>query len=205
MSASCDGAIRYVTRAATQTAEPAPYLIALTGPAGCGKSTAARLLGHASRGGAERVRFAGPIKAALRAIGLTEAQTDGDEKEIPCDLLCGKTPRQAMQLLGAEWGRDLIGSDLWVRTAMHRVYELRAHGRNIVIDDCRFDNEAIAVREAGGHVIYLTGRCDDSVPSHASEAGVSPRYLSGYASSAGSPAKTAREILRACGVYYPSI
>ena len=203
MSASCDGAILRIRQEALHTAESPPYLIALTGPAGCGKSTAARLLGHMSRGGAERVRFAGPIKAALRAIGLTEAQTDGNEKEIPLDLLCGKTPRQAMQTLGKEWGRDLIGSDLWARAAMHRVHALRARGRNVVIDDCRFDNEAIAVREAGGHVIYLTGRWDATVPTHASEAGVSIRHLSGYVSSAGSPERTARDILRACGVFFP--
>ena len=57
-----------------------PVIIALTGPAGCGKTTVAKQLeGH----GFVRVRFAGPIKAMLRALGLTEAQVDGDEKETP--------------------------------------------------------------------------------------------------------------------------
>ena len=202
MSASVCGAIRQVLVSEIQPAEPSPLLIALTGPAGCGKSTAAHRLGAWNLGGFHRVRFAGPLKAALRAIGLTEAQVDGDEKEIPCDLLCGKTPRHAMQTLGVEWGRTHIGADLWARAAMAQAEALRASGRPVVIDDCRFDNEAAAVAAAGGHVIYLTNRRAEGVPEHASERGVSFTHITARVSSAGSPEETARAILRACGVSY---
>ena len=119
-----------------------PVIVALTGPAGCGKTTVAKGL---ERHGFARVRFAGPLKAMLRTLGLTEDQVDGDQKETPCDLLCGKTPRAAMQALGTEWGRDCVGENLWVNAAMKQVDEYIALGVSVVIDDCRFDNEAEAV------------------------------------------------------------
>jgi hypothetical protein len=62
--------------------------------------------------GFARVRFAGPLKAMMAALGCTNAEIDGDRKEVPCDLLGGKSPRWAMQTLGTEWGRKLIGDDL---------------------------------------------------------------------------------------------
>ena len=92
-------------------------LIALTGLAGSGKTTAADYLVKAH--GFACISFAGPIKSMLRTLGLTalediEEVFEGEGKEKPNRLLCGKSPRFAMQTLGTEWGRDLIGPDLWV-------------------------------------------------------------------------------------------
>lgn len=126
-------------------------IIGLMGKAGCGKSTAASVLAGY---GYQRMRFAQPLKAMLRTLGLTVEQTDGDQKEIPCSLLGGKTPRWAMQTLGTEWGRDLIDQDLWVRAAMKVV---RDKGGFFVFDDVRFDNEATAIWDAGGS-IWRIGR-----------------------------------------------
>ena len=64
-----------------------------------GKSTAASVPVSSSTGSPQdRVSFAGPLKAMMAALGLSSEQIDGSLKETPCDLLCGKTPRQAMQL-----------------------------------------------------------------------------------------------------------
>jgi hypothetical protein len=60
-------------------------LIAFTGLAGSGKSTAADHLVQAHQ--FTRLRFAGPIKAMCRALGLTDEQVDGGQKEVPCQLL----------------------------------------------------------------------------------------------------------------------
>lgn len=128
-------------------------LLGLAGKAGCGKSTVAQSL--VDRGLAQRVRFAGPLKDGLVAMGLSREQVDGGLKETPSDLLCGQTPRHAMQTLGTEWGRKLIGGDVWVRLAMHRVDELLASGANVVIDDVRFNNEAQAILERDGQLITL--------------------------------------------------
>ena len=129
-------------------------LLGLAGRAGCGKSTIAQAL--VDRGLAQRVRFAGPLKDGLVAMGLSREQVDGALKETPSHLLCGATPRHAMQTLGTEWGRNMIGPDVWVRLTMHRVDDLLASGVNVIIDDVRFDNEAKAIRERDGQLITLS-------------------------------------------------
>src|SRR4051794_965130 len=60
-------------------------IIAFTGLAGSGKSTAAHHL--VNRRGFQRVRFAGPLKAMMASLGLTHEQIEGAEKESPCALL----------------------------------------------------------------------------------------------------------------------
>lgn len=133
-----------------------PLIVALSGAAGSGKSTAAQYLVDIH--GYTRVRFAGPLKAAMAALGLSARHIEGDLKEVPCDLLLGKTPRYAMQTIGAEWGRNLIGEDLWTglwRAAANNVIE---DGGRVVVDDCRFPNEAATVRKMGGDIYRIIGR-----------------------------------------------
>lgn len=127
-------------------------IIALTGLAGSGKSTAAMHM--VEHHGFHRVRFAGPLKDMMRALGLTEREIEGDRKEVPCDLLGGKTPRYAMQTIGTEWGRRLVHPDLWVRAWQKAVDALPA-GVPVVVDDCRFPNEAAAVCAAGGVLVRV--------------------------------------------------
>ena len=79
-----------------------PELIGLVGAAHCGKTTVAILLSREHR--YVRLRFADTIKDMLRVLGLSDEQLDGNLKEVPTDLLYGKTPRWAMQSLGTEWG-----------------------------------------------------------------------------------------------------
>jgi len=142
-------------------------IIGFCGLAGAGKTTAALHLVETR--GFVRERFAGPLKAALLALGLTEREVDGDLKEAPCAMLAGKTPRQAMQLLGKEWGRDLISPDLWVDAWGRRVDQRAA---DVVVDDVRFVNEAAAIWARGGKVVMLRrhGAGSTSGGGHASEA-----------------------------------
>lgn len=146
-------------------------IVAFTGLAGSGKSTAAAYL--VERHGFQRVRFAGPLKAMMAALGCTHEQIDGPEKETPCDLLGGGTPRHAMQTLGTEWGRDLITPDLWIRAWQAAVAKVPA-GVPIVVDDCRFPNEADAVRAAGGVIVRIDRPGAGTASVHASEQHVLP-------------------------------
>lgn len=135
-------------------------LVGFCGPASSGKSLAADRLVRRWR--FQRVSFAGPLKAMMLALGLTEPQVNGAEKETPCDLLGGMTPRRAMQLLGTEWGRDLIHPDLWLSAWCHAVDHLPALRwqdgeavRLVVCDDVRFPNEASTIRARGGIVVRV--------------------------------------------------
>lgn len=135
-----------------------PYIVALNGPAGGGKSAAADHLAQAH--GFEPVKFAMPLKTMLRAFydtqGLdpheTERRIEGDLKETPDPLLNGHTPRHAMETLGTEWGRICMGDEFWINAWRRKVQQVPTA---VVTDDCRFDNEAETVRELGGEVVRL--------------------------------------------------
>jgi hypothetical protein len=124
-----------------------PKVIGLKGKIGAGKSTAAQ---YFIERGYKLIRFADPIKNMLRAIGLSEEQIDGALKEMPAIILSGTTPRFAMQTLGTEWGRAIhpdFWVSLWRREALK--YDL------VVVDDCRFINEAWAIHKRNGAVIEI--------------------------------------------------
>ena len=120
-------------------------VIALVGKAGAGKTRAGQyLIDHF---GYKRLRFAERLKAMLYAFGLDYSVIDGNDKDKPCESLCGQTPRHAMQTLGTEWGRRMIGDDLWVK-ALERdmMLGIGAGITKFVIDDLRFLNEELWVR-----------------------------------------------------------
>lgn len=125
-------------------------LVGLVGRKGSGKDTAAVLL---LEQGFENIKFAGALKEMIRTLlayqgadaETIERMIEGDLKEVPTDYLGGNTPRYAMQTLGTEWGRNLIGSEFWIGTAMRR-----AKGKRAVFTDVRFPNEAEAIEAEGG-------------------------------------------------------
>lgn len=138
-------------------------VVTITGLAGAGKSTVAdRLIDD---NGFRRGKFANALKEMLRAFlryrkvddATIERMLEGDLKGEPSEHFLGKSPREAMQTLGTEWGRNCIHPDLWVDTEF-LVQELGPYagaepGPPMVIDDCRFPNEAAAIRAIGGTVI----------------------------------------------------
>lgn len=100
------------------------------------------------------------------------------------------TPREALQKLGTEWGRDNYDRT-WIDLAFRTANELFGAVRivsgqkssgpgcsviertmRVVITDCRFLNEAQAVKEAGGAIIRITRPSTEeskAVRAHASE------------------------------------
>jgi hypothetical protein len=155
----------------------ASRIVALSGPAGSGKSEVAKHL--VENFGFELVKFASPLKDMLRVFYMTQGLLDpveidrrieGDLKEDPCPYLCGRTPRHAMQTIGTEWGRDSIHPDFWIRAWSRRVALVPGP---VVTDDCRFENEAKAILAEHGDVILLKPKAlRRSRSSHTSESGL---------------------------------
>ncbi|MDK4725659.1 deoxynucleotide monophosphate kinase [Rhizobium phaseoli] len=145
-----------------------PPVVAFTGVAGSGKSTATKYL--VERHGYTLVKFAGPLKDMMRAIGMAEDEIEGSYKETAFIYLCGKTPRHAMQTLGTEWGRNCIGDDFWINLWRRRVEQVFGQAGRVVVDDCRFPNEAQAIRRLGGDIFKIEGR-GGIAGSHVSERG----------------------------------
>jgi predicted kinase len=130
-----------------------PLLIGICGLKGSGKSEVAKRLEVALS--AQRVRFSGPLKGMLRSLGLTEDEIEGSLKEQPCDKLCGQTPRHAMVTLGTEWGRELIGHDIWINAWQRNATAHLVKGSNVITEDLRFPNEYEALVGAGGIVLRV--------------------------------------------------
>jgi hypothetical protein len=139
-------------------------IVGLCGAIGSGKTTVAEHLVETYN--FDPIKFAGPLKDMMRALGLTEEEINGRLKEQPCDLLGGKTPRWAQQSIGTEWGRNLIDPDLWTRAWKKRALDSLYP---VVADDVRFANEAKLIRELGGTIIHID-RPGIVISSHVSEA-----------------------------------
>ena len=142
-------------------------IIAFTGLAQSGKTTAANAFISI---GYDRMSFAEPIKAMVSCL------TPCKDKDARPPSLCGKTLREVYQTLGTDWGRKMVGEDIWILAGRARLDELRGDVesdviRGIVLDDVRFDNEAELIRSMGGLVVEITR---SSVPQmeHSSEAGI---------------------------------
>lgn len=62
------------------------------------------------------------------------------------------TGRLFLQLLGTEAGRKLLGEDVWVKALFHQVAQRGLS--KVVIPDVRFPNEAYAILNNGGKLIF---------------------------------------------------
>jgi hypothetical protein len=166
-------------------------LIGLCGPAGAGKNTVAELLRDSDKCSFHQMAFADPLYECISVItGISVAglqQRDVKESVFPW---VGKSPRQMLQSLGTEWGRESVHPEIWIKIAMCRATPHLAVGRSVVITDVRFDNEAQAVVNAGGEVwrVVRPGwRClDETTAGHKSEVGVSEHLITRTIDNSGS-------------------
>lgn len=165
-------------------------VVAFTGKAGSGKTTAANwvLRNHSK---AMKMSFAQPLKVMLYEL-IRQAQpkkwphapkeyVDGGLKEDPIPFLANRTGRELMQLLGTEWGRNTVQEDFWVVIAQGKLERmlgapLRASDTpqiKAVYDDARFRNEVDMIRSYGGLIIGIqrptTATTSPNTANHASE------------------------------------
>lgn len=149
-------------------------IIGLAGAAGAGKGSVAAAIRRLT--GWKELGFADPVYGAVAAItGLTIDELHDRNIKEKTILWIGKSPRELLQLLGTEWGRNTIKPTIWIERA------LALAGENAVITDLRFDNEAQAIHERGGvvwRVLRPSHSClSRSAAEHSSEAGVSPDLI----------------------------
>lgn len=150
-----------------------PRNIALIAPSmGCGKSTVADYLN--ARYGYAIVPFAKPMKSMiaelLRSFDVSEHRIElllSEQKERPIEQLPGApTARRLLQTIGTEWGREYIHEGLWLLAWG----ALASKSERVVIDDCRFLNEYVLLRESPITQIWRITRPGATITAaHASE------------------------------------
>lgn len=173
--------------------------IGLAGPARSGKTTCGDYLHF--RHGFMDYAFAEPLKQAVAAIlGISAPEVEEGKAKVVNWLSDAalKTPRELLQHLGTEFGRERVHPDLWVRATArrierdrHRIEALEAGRKGsvmlhnnmypgepltytprpfmAVITDVRFENEAQFIRETGGTILHIERTQREQVPEHASE------------------------------------
>lgn len=135
-------------------------LIGLVGFIGSGKGTVGDILCDF---GFTKHSFAGPVKdVASVMFNWPRNSLEGDTvesrtfRETPCKFwstIMGRdfTPREALQKLGTEVGRDYFNKNFWV----HRLQQRLSYYENIVLTDTRFPNEIKWIHQQGGIVIEV--------------------------------------------------
>lgn len=156
-----------------------PKIIGFTGAKTSGKTTAAMALQH-SKWLPKKVgimSFAQTLKGMARLILPREAFLPENKEDVTYGI-CGRTPRYVMQTLGTEWGREMVGNDLWLEVMRRNLANTTF--KTVIVDDVRFNNEAELIIDLGG-VIYEIQRVglESSGDTHASERGVDDRFLKG--------------------------
>lgn len=140
-------------------------LVGVVGFIGSGKGTVGELL--VKNHNFVTDSFAKSLKDAAAAIfGWDREMLEGTTKEARfkreqtdrfwSEKLDRKnfTPREGLQLLGTEAGREIFGSAIWVSGVERRW--LNASKPNTVITDCRFPNEIAMIRNLGGYVLRVS-------------------------------------------------
>lgn len=139
-------------------------LIGLIGRARSGKDTVAGYL--ARRHMFAHIAFADPMKQMLETA-FGDLFRDGD-REKPIDWL-GKSPRQLMQTLGTEWGRNQVHPELWVLLTEQKVKHFVELDMPLVISDVRFHNEADMILKHGGELWHIQRDTTEKINTHVSE------------------------------------
>jgi hypothetical protein len=145
-------------------------IIGIAGRAGSGKDTVADFLKEVAH--FKSVAFAEPIRAGMRAIlGLEDKHFQHPDKEVVLEQF-GKSPREMMQTLGTQWGRECVNKDLWLILAGSKIKAHQDAGYNVAVTDVRFDNEAEYIRSKGGTIWHLYRDTAGTPHMHASESGI---------------------------------
>jgi len=150
-------------------------LFVVSGAMGSGKSTAATYLDV--RYGFKRIAFADELKRKCKLI-TPDGQIDKSRD------------RSLLQFIGTEYYRKM-DENYWVNIAVANINEARdKHQLDIVVDDCRFENEFEALNAIGAVFIHVLrdeqerhrslierdGELSTGIAAHASELPIGELY-----------------------------
>lgn len=102
----------------------------------------------------QQIAFADVLRDVLKTVfGFSGEQMYGSLKEVK-DEYWGVSYREAAQKIGTDLMRNQFMPDIWIkawrRRAEHRTF--LSPDALVIATDCRFENEARAIRDLGGKV-----------------------------------------------------
>ena len=158
--------------------KPRIEVIGLSGYARAGKDTIGDYLVQL---GYERASFAAPIRKALytlnpystNSVRIQEViDTHGWEgsKQIDPEV------RLLLQRLGSDVGRAMIDNDIWVDLTLKAIPD----GAKVVFTDCRFPNEAAAIKRFGGELWRVSRDGAKPANNHISEIALDDWHFDAY-------------------------
>jgi energy-coupling factor transporter ATP-binding protein EcfA2 len=131
-------------------------IVAFGGRAGSGKSTAAMLLRSLLPQKIVVLSFATPVKAIASIVGGSDCTTKTDKNSTPPTLAdTDLTWRRLLQIVGTEFGRNMLHPEIWIRLAERTMDRELAKGNIVVFDDMRFENELRFIKQRGGHTVLV--------------------------------------------------
>lgn len=132
-------------------------LIALNGAKTVGKTTIAKAL-KSKNANVKIISFAKPLRDMLRAMGVEDRYLNVDKEELIPGI--NRSAREMLCTLGTEWGRDMIDQSIWLWAMDKQIKNVVENSESveeliIVIDDCRFKNEVVWLKENSGKLVHL--------------------------------------------------
>ena len=126
--------------------------IGLVGQRNAGKTQVADRL--VEKFGFEMLGFSDPIYEIVKVFGFTDQQIQNKKfRELPLDLLGGKSLYEFMVAIGDQFGRNMVQEDLWADLLFSRVKTAKSD--RIVVQNVRYPNEFEKCRARGAIMIGI--------------------------------------------------
>ena len=131
-------------------------IVGILGLKGSGKDTIGNYL--IEKYNFEKIAYAGALKDAICCVfgwdrNMMEGATEESRKwREEIDPYWGFSPREMMQRIGTDLFRKQIKDDIWIKSLKLKLEKMTT---NVVITDCRFNNEIDVIKEKGGIIILV--------------------------------------------------
>lgn len=133
-------------------------IIGLVGAKNSGKSTIAKYLENNYN--FTELTFAEPLKKICHILSgipmnIIDPQNYDDRisRELITDSVWNMTGREWLQKIGTELFREHFDSDTWIKLLQKKINN--NHNNNIIISDCRFENEYKMIKNNGGIILVI--------------------------------------------------
>lgn len=131
-----------------------PIIIAISGKAGSGKDTLLGFFKKKLKGKVEEFSHSYPLKQMLlRTLKFEAKQLYNQDHKHDINDMWGISGRTAMIFFGTALFRNRFRKDVWIKLLNYSIEH--SNSDYILIQDCRFEDEAVNIKKMGGYIINI--------------------------------------------------